>query len=358
MARATLESVARRAEVSRQTVSNVLNAPHLVRPETLARVHAAIEELHYRPNWAARTLRTQRSRLVGARLEPPRDGVNAVVLERFLHALTVRSQEAGYRVLVFAADGDDDEVVAYQQLLDDHDLDAFVLTGTHAGDARTSWLARRHIPFLTFGRPWGVEHPGHSWVDVDNAAGTRAATEHLVARGHRRIAFLGWPAGSGVGDDRRAGWAAACEAAGLDVTLDVQAPDGVGVGRSASEELLDHDDPPTAFVCASDSFALGLWSAVTARGGRVGGTSPGDAAVVGFDDSPTAAVVGLTSVAQPHEGVAAWCLRLLHDLLDTDAERLPAAYVSAPPPAPAGTVDPGPPPSVLLPPRLVVRAST
>src|SRR5947209_17332876 len=99
VARTTLESVARRAFVSRQTVSNVLNAPHLVRPETIARVQAAIDELGYRPNWAARTLRTRRSRLIGARIEPPRDGVTAVILERFLHSLTVKAQASGYRML-------------------------------------------------------------------------------------------------------------------------------------------------------------------------------------------------------------------------------------------------------------------
>src|SRR6476660_8332722 len=118
VAKTTLESVARRAYVSRQTVSNVLNAPHRVRPETIARVQAAIDELGYRPNWAARTLRTRRSRLIGARIEPPpRDGANAVVLERFLHALTMCAQAAGYRMLIFTADGDEAEIAAYERML-------------------------------------------------------------------------------------------------------------------------------------------------------------------------------------------------------------------------------------------------
>ncbi len=339
MARATLESVARHAAVSRQTVSNVLNAPHLVRPETLARVQAAIHELGYRPHSAARTLRTRRSRLVATRIEPPRDGVNGFVLDRFLHALTHHAQHGGYRLLLFTAEDDAGEIETYSHLLDDHDLDALVLTGTHVGDARTSWLSRREVPFVTFGRPWGETRVRHGWVDVDGAAGTRAATEHLVSAGHRRIAYLGWPAGSGVGDDRRSGWATACAAAGLTTALEVVVEDGVDSGRAATGELLDGADPPTAVVCVSDSLALGAWSEVMARGLRPGGPPHGDVAVIGFDDSPAAAVVGLSSVAQPLDDVATACLRMLHDVLG------------------ARTPHPGPPDPVLLAPQLVLRGS-
>ena len=93
-----------------------------------------------------------------------------------------------------------------------------MLTGTHYGDVRTSWLADgtavRHLR-AAVGHAGGPRHP---WVDVDGAAGTAAATRHLLDAGHRRIGFIGWPAGSGVGDDRRAGWARALVAAGVDPT--------------------------------------------------------------------------------------------------------------------------------------------
>ncbi len=343
MARVTLESVARHASVSMQTVSNVINAPHRVRPETLARVQAAIEELNYRPNQASRTLRTRRSRLIGARIEPPRDGVNGAVLAHFLQSLTARTQEAGYRIVVFTATDDDHECSLYEQLLDDHDLDAFVLQATHAGDRRTAWLAERRVPFVTFGRPWGAEPEAaerHGWVDVDGAQGTLAATRHLIESGHRRIAFLGWPEGpqgSEVGDDRRSGWSTLLAVSGIDVPAgyDVGVPDGLDTGREAAAAMLDLPKPPTAIVCASDSLALGAWTEITARGLRPGA----DVAVVGFDDSPTAAVVGLSSLAQPYDEAAAACLRMLQELLATPK-----------PPA-------VPPTPILLPPRLVVRAS-
>lgn len=316
--RPTLETVAQRASVSRQTVSNVLNSPHLVRPETLERVRAAIEEVGYRPHGAARQLRTRRSRVIGLRLERTVDGINGAVLDRFLHALTEQAQLRGYRVMLFTAPDDDGEIAQYGELLDVLELDAFVLTSTHTGDARTAWLTEHDIPFVTFGRPWdppGAEssQPDHAWVDVDGAAGTRAAVEHLQDAGHTDIAFIGWPAGSGVGDDRRAGWLRAMRAAGVPQhrldALDVATEDGIPEGAAVARRLLERVRP-TAFVCVSDSLALGALAALRS-GGDLVTSAPAQAAVVGFDDTPVARAVGLSSVAQPLTEAAGRALDLL-----------------------------------------------
>jgi DNA-binding LacI/PurR family transcriptional regulator len=146
-------------------------------------------------------------------------------------------------------------------------------------------------------------------VDVDGAAGTAQATTMLLESGHRRIAFIGWPAGSGVGDDRRSGWHRTLRAAGIDPgTLDRQTVDGIGEGERVMADLLAEPEPPTAVVCASDSLALGALQAVRRVGARV--------AVVGFDDTPVAAAVGLTSVSQPLAAAAARCVELLTGVLD------------------------------------------
>jgi len=308
--RPTLETVARAAAVSRQTVSNVLNAPHLVRPATRERVEAVIAETGYRPVKAAQTLRTRRSHLIAMGIPSPGEGAGEL-LDRFLHALTEQAQHRGYRVLLFTASNDSGEIAAYDSLLSEYDLDAFVVTSTHTADSRTTWLTRQRVPFVTFGRPWGTV-ARHSWVDVDGACGIRAATRHLIAAGHQRIAFLGWPAGSGVGDDRRSGWEQACQAAGLPTSgLSSQAEDGIGSGRAACAALLGSPQPPTAFVCVSDAIALGAWTELTARG-----LAPGqDIAVTGFDNSAAATAVGLTSLAQPVAEVAGACLEALQKLL-------------------------------------------
>jgi DNA-binding LacI/PurR family transcriptional regulator len=332
--RPTLETVAEAAAVSRQTVSNVLNAPHLVRSATRERVEAVIAETGYRPVKAAQTLRTRRSHLIAAGIPTPAEGMGEL-LDRFLHALTDQAQQRGYRILLFTAGGDGAEIGAYDALLSEYDLDAFVLTGTHTGDSRTTWLAAHHVPFVTFGRPWGTPSR-HSWADVDGAAGMRAATEHLIAAGHRRIAMLGWPDGSGVGDDRLSGWEAACAAAGLDAGgLLCRVTDSLANGRAACAGLLDSAEPPTAFACVSDTIALGAWTELTSRG-----LVPGqDAAVTGFDNSAAASVTGLTSVAQPVGEVAAACLDSLQRLLAARGGR-PRSHDR-----------------VLLKPRLVVRSS-
>lgn len=340
-AHATLESVATRAAVSRQTVSNVLNAPHLVRAATQQRVRAAIDELGYRPNRAAQALRTRRSKLIGMRLEPIHDGINGAVLDRFLHALTEQAQRAGYRIELFVADDDDDEISQFEQMLVAADVDAFVLTSTHHQDPRTAWLADRGVPFVTFGRPWGAgpSTAEHRWVDVDGAAGTRAATEHLRGLGHHRIAFLGWPAGSGVGDDRRSGWSTAMEQAGVEPaersTLDLAIQDDVSVGAAATRRLLARADRPTAVVCASDSLALGALTAATSL--------QMDLDVVGFDDTPVAAALGMSSVTQPLDAAAECVLGFLVPDLDG---------------RPDGASAEPPDPYCLLVPRLVVREPT
>lgn len=340
--RPTLESVAAHAAVSRQTVSNVLNAPHLVAPRTLDRVKDSISELRYRPHRAARQLRTRRSHVIGLRLEPVRDGINGAVLDRFLHALTERAQVGGYRIELFTADDDTGEITQYEDMLESTEVDAFVLTSTHAGDPRTEWLADRGVPFVTFGRPWGSPAgvPDHPWVDVDGAAGTRAATTHLIEHGHRRIAYLGWPFGSGVGDDRRSGWRDTLAAGGLDgpdtEVLDVAVVDSVAEGVRATRELLALERPPTAVVCASDSLALGALTATASRHTAI--------AIIGFDDTPVAAAVGLSSVAQPVDDVARHAYELLQ-------QRLEAARLDT------TTSTPGPPDMHrLLEPRLVVRS--
>src|SRR5258706_16335893 len=181
----TIATVAHRAQVSRQTVSNVINSPHLVRQETRERVRAAIDELGYRANQAARQMRTGRSRLIAVRIEPARDGINGWILDRFLHGLTEAAAPVGYRIMLYTATDDEQETALYADLLASYELDAFVLTSTHRGDQRTDWLADRDIPFVTFGRPWGAP-ARHSWVDVDGAAATAEPTNRLLVTGPRR----------------------------------------------------------------------------------------------------------------------------------------------------------------------------
>jgi DNA-binding LacI/PurR family transcriptional regulator len=327
----TLTMVARRAGVSPQTVSNAINSPGMLRPETLERVSRVIDEMGYRPSRAAQTLRTRSSKLIGYGIQHA--PFSHPVLDRFLHALSQAADEAGYRILLFAGPSGAPTLDGYEELLDQHEVDGFVLSGTDRGDPRQAWLAKRGVPFVGFGRMWSGRKIG-DWVDVDGASGTDAAVEHLVALGHRKIAFLGWERGSsGAGDDRAEGWQRAMRRHGLSIRgRRAEALNDIDAARAAVKPLLDAG--ATAVVAASDMLALGCYQTLRERG-----AAPGrDVAVVGFDDSPTAEILfpAQTSVAQPLEEVGRECVRLL------------LARIAAPDAAPE---------RLLLEPSLVVRDS-
>lgn len=308
----TLADVAEKAGVSRQTVSNAVNNPDLLRPDTLARVQDAIAALGYSPNRAARNLRTRVSHLIGVRFTPAEEGTANGLMDRFLHSLVASSAEVGYHVLLFA-DSDTEPLQAYDELLRSTAVDAFVVTDTYLGAPQAAWLAQRRAPFVAFGRPWADPQATHAWVDVDGAAGAALATSHLVERGHTQIAWLGWRKDSFIGEDRRSGWARVMGEHGLPVAgLAARAENTVACGRASAERLLD-EAAPTAFVCASDTLALGVLQMMYQRG-LVAGR---DLAVVGFDDSQVAQVVppGLTSVRQPLEQVAVEVVKALQGLL-------------------------------------------
>jgi DNA-binding LacI/PurR family transcriptional regulator len=326
--RPTIEVVAERAGVSRQTVSNAANAPHRLRPETLQKVLGTIDELGYRPSQAARSLRTSATHVIGCRLLPGNYSGTGGILDRLLHALCDAARAKGYGVLTFSAADDDDEIGVLDDLLRRNAVDGLVLANTHHGDVRPGWLNDQGARFVAFGRPWGVAHPAHSWVDVDGASGVSQAVHHLAELGHSRIGYLGLPHGSGVGDDRFQGWQTAVQSLGLPASgLVVRAEDGIISGRALAEELMASDDPPTALVCVSDAMAVGASRAIEDRRLTVGR----EISVVGFDDSPVMSVLRprLSSVRQPIEDVAHKLIEVLMAEL-SGAQRRPSRELLTP----------------------------
>jgi DNA-binding LacI/PurR family transcriptional regulator len=312
----TLATVARAAGVSRQTVSNAINRPELLRPETLARVREVIATLGYSPNRAARSLRTRSTKLVGLRVDPAvEDSANAM-MDRFVHSLVESTEVAGYHVLLFTDGGDHHATDPYDELLRSAAVDAFVITDTFRGNPHADWLTERDVPFVAFGRPWEEPTARHPWVDVDNRAGVISAVDHLVERGHRRIAWVGWQKASVIGEDRRSGWVERMHECGLSTSrLSARGEDTLEFGARAARALLDvaEHERPTAFLCVSDTVAMGVLRALDELGIRAGRHM----AVVGFDDSIAAQVStpALTSVRQPLEEVAVEIVRVLGELL-------------------------------------------
>jgi DNA-binding LacI/PurR family transcriptional regulator len=252
------------------------------------------------------------------------DGINGAIMDRFLHALTEGLQEYGYRVTIFAASDEEAEIRTYEELLETSDLDGFVLTDTRRDDPRTRWLMDRKVPFVSFGRPWTADNDTcpHPWVDVDGRAGTAEATNYLLGQGHRRIGFLGWPEGKDLprdrptgyelGRDRKQGWKTAlapflADPRELD-SLSAGVPDSIREGAAGARSLVSNG--ATAIVCASDSLALGASEQLRAA---LPDKIP---AVIGFDDTPVAAAVGMSSISQPVEEAAGNVINIMRSILD------------------------------------------
>jgi DNA-binding LacI/PurR family transcriptional regulator len=319
----TLDDVARAAGVSRQTVSNVINAPQRVRPETQERVEAAIARLGYRLNRVAQSLAAASSRMIGYRIKPMEPHGLRNIHDRFLHALSEAGRAADHHMLLFTAN-DEDEVANAEALHRAGSIDGVVLYGIANGDPRPAALRQLGIPFAMFGRT-GADSE-HAWVDVDNAAGTAAAVEHLVTRGHERIGFVGYTDAS-VADRCADGWRTALDKRGLldgSIELDLRGEDTLATGEMFGEALLNHRAAPTAVVAASDALAVGVLRAARRRGQQL--------AVVGFDDTSAAAAMEMSSVRQPIEAVGHAMIRAL---LNEDG-----------------------PTGLLLTPELIVRASS
>jgi LacI family transcriptional regulator len=304
--RATIIDVAAAAGVSRQTVSNALNNPDRVAPGTLTRVHREIARLGFTPNAAAQQLRRRKASAYGFEVNPSGAGRMGHILDGFLVELTVAAPDHSCHLVTFAPD--------LSQLLDGYDrilstglVDGFVLGDTRHDDPRPAWLLANDVPFVTFGRIWDDPDMGR-WVDVDGRAGMEMAVKHLVAQGYTSIAYLGWPDGSPVGDDRRRGWLSGLADAGLAASpIAEEAVQDLTAATAAAERLLDRLPSGGAILCASDLLALGALRAV-----RNHGLEPGrDIGVVGFDDSDVAEALQLTSLRQPLQDAAAVAWRIV-----------------------------------------------
>jgi DNA-binding LacI/PurR family transcriptional regulator len=300
----TIQDVANRAGVSIATVSRVLSgSDHPVRPALRERVLAAAAELDFRPSSLARGLAGGETRTL-ALLVP--DIANPYY-PRLSRGVEDVASAQGYAVLVCNTDYRPDKLAVYTRLLREKRVDGVLLAGGgHEEATGFDELLATGLPLEAIGRhPLAVPS-----VRIDNVAGAAAATEHLLALGRRRVAFIGGPADHTTVADRRQGFRQALRAAGPRPSLELAAGFTAPDGERAAGQLLNHRPRPDAVFCFNDYLAAGLVHALLAGGCRV----PDDVAVIGFDDVPLAGYLrpGLSSVAVPaYELGAAAATRLL-----------------------------------------------
>ena len=306
---ASVVDVAARAGVSLGTVSNVLNHPDRVAPATRDRVVQAIAELGFVRNEAARQLRAGRSRSIGLVVLD----VGNPFFTDLAKGVEQTAGRSGLSVLLCNSNEDSDRERHYLSLLQEQRAFGILITPVGGSNEAIAAVRRMGTPVVLVDR--GSNRRQCS-VSVDDRAGGEAATAHLIALGHRRIAFVGGPTTLNQVAERLAGARAAAAAAGLPadavVVLDTPRLD-VGAGRATGEQLaaIPVRQRPTAAFCANDLLALGLLQDSTRRQVKV----PEDLAIVGYDDIDfaAAAAVPLTSVRQPRVQLGQAAMELLLD---------------------------------------------
>ncbi len=292
--RVTIRDVAARAGVSTATVSRALAAPGQVSPAARALVAAAIRATGYTPNAAARSLRARSSRMVLA-LVP---GMSNTFFTPILNAIEDTLWAAGYGMIIGETDHSAAKEAHYVRLVRSGQVDGVILFTGRLPRDQGGFLAPDTVPMaLVCNEIPGVDDV--SVFDVANRVAARLAVEHLIARGHRHIAFIAGPSGNVEAVARRHGYRDALRAAGIDTgarhvwggSFRFEA------GVDAERRYLALRDRPSAVFAAADAAAVGFIKTVRQAGVRV----PGDISLVGFDDIDFAEVIDppLTTIRQP-----------------------------------------------------------
>lgn len=286
--RPTMADVARELGVAKITVSRALSNHSTVKESTRALIRETAERMGYRLNVSARNLRQQRTRTI------------AVVIE--MTPSHERLMSEPYPLLLLGGILQELTAAGQNMVLTTIDLflqappsaDGVILLGQGVHDDAAAVIEATGLPYVV----WGAEHgpPGRIVVGSDNRAGGRLAAGHLLGRGCRRLLFLG-DAEHGEAEDRRSGFETALADSGAAIVANIPCAFTVAAGREAVAPLLGGQGLGfDGIFASSDAIAMGAIEALQARGYTI----PGDVSVVGFDDSPGAALFSprLTSIRQ------------------------------------------------------------
>ena len=314
----TIKDVARKAGVSTATVSHVINETRFVSEELRARVYKAMEELDYRPNAIARSLRRKRTQNIGM-IVPD---VAYPFLAEVARGMEDRSFALGYSAILCESNSDPERETACIDLLRAKQVDGIVFVAGGESSTHVWALIERRIPVVVCDR----ELPGVEvdTVIADNVGSGYQGTEHLIRLGHRHIGCITGPRALCISDKRMDGYERALKEHGVTPTPALPLRGGGSLiihsdfrcrgGYEAMGELLALDEPPTAVFACNDLMAMGAICAASKRRLRI----PEDIAIVGCDDIALAAFTNpsLTTVAQPKYEMGALAVEMLIDRIE------------------------------------------
>jgi len=307
---ATIKDVAAAAGVAPSTVSRVLAGSSRISPQTHEKVQAAMKALKYHPNAIARSLAQKTTQTIGLVMARPVEQAFAnPFFPEVMRGIGSVLHARGYHLLLSMAATPAEERAACLKLLRQRHVDGVILTTSHSKDRLVDDLLKEGYPFVLIGRAEGQR--AASWVNNDNVAVGAMATEHLISRGHRRIALINGPLDTLVALDRRKGYLDALTRGGLSRRPEWEMDGGFSKegGTRAMHGLLSLPEPPTAVFCVDDATAVGALIALKERG-KIGAV-----AIAGVNDDPLTALTDppLTTVRIPVFDLGATAATVLID---------------------------------------------
>jgi LacI family transcriptional regulator len=329
----TLEEIGKLAGVSRATVSRVVNDYPHISPEIRERVEKLIAETGYQPNVIARSLVSDRTNIIGLVIP---SHVATVFTDpyfpRLIQGISHTSNQSKLTLSLFLFHSREEEEYTMKSILNTGLIDGLIVTADRKEDSIIPRLMHHNMPFVVIGRP-DTRPDEVNFVDTDNVAGARMATEYLVSLGYRRIGIIASKQNT-AGDDRLVSYMKVLEQNNIPIDKNLIAYGDFSMtsGAEAMKTLYPHR-PEAVFVC-SDSMAMGAMTILQEAGVQV----PQDMAIVGYDDLPPAIQVkpALTTIHQPIAQSGQRAVALLMDLINGMQER---------------------PNHIILPNKLIIRSS-
>lgn len=322
---ATIREVAAQAGVSVATVSRALNGSGPVGAEARRRVEAAVESLKYRPNSAARSLITRRTRMLGVLLPD----LFGEFFSELIRGVDQAAQASGYHLLLSSSHDDASDLEAALGGMHGR-VDGLVTMAPKVDAQVLDELLPGNVPTVLLSSAYDGD--AYGTLRIDSFGGARAMVAHLAEHGHRRIAVINGPAENFDARERLRGYRSALEEAGLPPSPELEvAGDFTGLaGFTGASALLALESRPTAIFATNDAMAIGALSALQAAGVSV----PAEMALAGFDDVSSTHYTNppLSSVHVPIHELGVRAVGLLVDALRAAAdlprqETLPATLV-------------------------------
>jgi len=309
----TIKDIAKRTGVSHSTVSRALRGDPLISDETAQRIQQAAVDMAYLPSAAARSLKTNRSQVLGVIVT----SIDDPFFSEIVFGIEEAAQQAGYSLFIAAPQHDPAREEKIVQAMMEHRTDGIIICSSSFSSDQGRQLLENGFPIVVVNHQ-GVENFHYS-IYHDDVDGSRQLTRHLIRQGHRHIAYLGNSLSGRTNLDRLDGFQLEMQAAGLTIPslyIHNVAGNGPEFGLAGVNHLLGLLQPPSAVVCFNDMLAIGALKGCQLAGLNV----PDDISITGFDNITFSAYTNppLTTFDQPKQSIGSEAARLLLDLLNSE----------------------------------------